>query len=336
VNGANDPRRSATLLAVPNVSEGRERATIDAVAAAFLGGPARAPARPREGPVEEEARREGVRLLDVHFDGDHHRSVYTLAGAPGALADALLRGAREAVEHIDVMTGAGAETRGEHPYVGAFDVAPVVYLREKDRGDACAEALVLADRIAHELSVPVFLYGELKGWDARETAARAHLRRGGILGLQARLGSGELRPDFGPARLHPTAGATLVAARPPLVAFNMILAPPAEIADARRIAALIREHGEESIPGVRAIGVSLAGGLPQVSTNVELPYETPLARVVEAVARHAPVASAELVGLAPMAALAGFPEEVPLVGFNPERQLIEGVLAEDARGGAVG
>jgi glutamate formiminotransferase / 5-formyltetrahydrofolate cyclo-ligase len=336
VNGANDPRRPPTLLAVPNVSEGREPAAIDAVGSAFLGGPARAGAHARGGSADERLAGPGVRLLDVHFDGDHHRSVCTLAGPPTALADALVRGAREAIERIDVMAGAGEGPRGEHPYVGALDVAPVVYLREEDRGAACAEALVLADRLAHELAVPVFLYGELKGREARETAARAHLRRGGIPGLQARLQTGELRPDFGPARLHPTAGATLVAARPPLVAFNVVLAPPAEIADARRIAALIREAGAEGILGVRAIGVSLAGGIPQVSTNVELPHETPLVRVVEAVARHAPVASAELVGLAPTAALAGFPEQIPLVGFHPERQLIERALGGEPRGGAVG
>jgi len=127
-----------------------------------------------------------------------------------------------------------------------------------------------------------------------------------------------------------------VAARPPLVAFNVVLAPPADIAAARRIAGLIRESGREGIPGVRAIGVSLAGGVAQVSTNVELPLQTPLALVVAAVARHASVAGAEIVGLAPAAALAGFPAEVPIAGFQPERQLIERALPEEARGGAVG
>ncbi|HUB36311.1 MAG TPA: hypothetical protein VL972_05760 [Solirubrobacteraceae bacterium] len=336
MNDANDHRRPPALLAVPNVSEGRSRATIDAVGDAFLGVPARARARARGVPFAQHIGREDVRLLDVHSDADHHRSVYTLAGAPGALADALLRGAREAVARIDVMAGAGEGARGEHPYVGALDVAPIVYLREEDRGAACARALVLADRLADELSLPVFLYGELKGRDAGRRSARAHLRRGGVAGLAERLRRGELRPDFGPDRLHPTAGATLVAARPPLVAFNVVLAPPADIAAARRIAGLIRESGREGIPGVRAIGVSLAGGVAQVSTNVELPLQTPLALVVAAVARHASVAGAEIVGLAPAAALAGFPAEVPIAGFQPERQLIERALPEEARGGAVG
>ena len=145
----------------------------------------------------------GVRLLDVHSDGDHHRTVFTLAGRPGDLADALLRGAKETVEHIDIGDG-----RGEHPHVGAVDVAPIVYLDARARGAACVEALVVADRIGEELSVPVLLYGELSGG-----RTRAELRRGGSARLRERIETGELRPDFGPARLHPSAGATLVAAR---------------------------------------------------------------------------------------------------------------------------
>ena len=124
-------------------------------------------------------------------------------------------------------------------------------------------------------------------------------------------------PDFGPPRLHPTAGATLVAARSPLVAFNVQLAPPCSLADARAIAARIREGGEQGLPGLRAIAVELAGGVAQVSTNVERPSELPLVEVLAAVARLAPVASAELVGLAPAAALEGFPEDVPMPGFDP-------------------
>jgi glutamate formiminotransferase / 5-formyltetrahydrofolate cyclo-ligase len=294
------------LLAVPNVSEGRDGPVIAAIGAAF------APGGQRGG---------DVRLLGVHSDGDHHRSVYTLAGPPIALSDALLRGAAEAVRRIDVVASA-AESRGEHPYVGALDVAPVVYLDERSRGAACAEALVVADRIGHELSVPVFLYGELAG-AARGSATRAELRRGGVAGLARRIAAGELRPSFGPLRLHPSAGATLVAARPPLVAFNLKLSAPATIADARRIAALIREGGGEGIAGLRAIGVRLADGCAQVSMNVERPGEIPLRLLVERVRRHAPIASAELVGLAPSAALEGFPEDLPLLGFDPARHLLE-------------
>jgi glutamate formiminotransferase/glutamate formiminotransferase/formiminotetrahydrofolate cyclodeaminase len=126
--------------------------------------------------------------------------------------------------------------------------------------------------------------------------------------------------------MHPTAGATLVAAREPLVAFNLRLSPPATVEDARGIAALIREDGAEGLPGVRAIGVALSGGAAQVSMNVERPLEIPLARVLEAVGTHAPVRSAELVGLAPRAALEGFPESIPLLGFDASRHLIENAL----------
>jgi glutamate formiminotransferase/glutamate formiminotransferase/formiminotetrahydrofolate cyclodeaminase len=135
-----------------------------------------------------------------------------------------------------------------------------------------------------------------------------------------------LSPDFGPARIHPTAGATLVAAREPLVAFNLRLSPPAAVADARAIAARIRDGGAEGLPGVRAIGIALSEGGGQVSMNVERPLELPLAQVIEAVQAHAAVASAELVGLAPRAALAGFPEDVPLLGFDPARHVIENAL----------
>lgn len=157
----------------------------------------------------------------------------------------------------------------------------------------------------------MFLYGLLGGG-----RTRAEIRRGGPAALRERIRAGELTPDFGPPEPHPTAGAVLVAARPPLVAFNLELAAPATLADARRIAALIRETGPEGLPGVRAIGLELAhrGGVAQVSTNVEDHRAVPLAALLEAVARHAPVARAELVGLAPQAALDGWPQDVPMLG----------------------
>jgi len=120
---------------------------------------------------------------------------------------------------------------------------------------------------------------------------------------------------------------TLVAARPPLVAFNLDLAAPATLGDARAIAAAVREGGADGLPGVRAIGLELAHrSIAQVSFNVERPAETPLAQLVEAVRRHRPVAAAELVGLAPRAAFEGFPEDVPVAGFDPARHLIENAL----------
>lgn len=301
-----------TLLAVPNVSEGRDPALVERLAAAFA-----PPEAAEPGPV---------RLLDVHSDPDHHRSVFTLAGSPPALADALLRGAAEAVRSVDVVARAAGDPAeaGAHPHVGAIDVVPLVYFDRRARGAACAEALVVAERLASELGVPVFLYGGLAG--GRPGSTRAELRRGGVEGLASRIAAGEARPDFGPAALHPSAGATLIAAREPLVAFNLQLAPPATISDARRIAALIREGGEQGLPGLRAIGVQLQGAVAQVSMNVERPLELALFEVVRAVERHAAVASAELVGLAPRAAFDGFPAELPMPGFDPARHVIENAL----------
>lgn len=279
------------LLAIPNVSEGRNDAAIDAIAAAF-----------------------GGQLLDVHRDPDHHRSVFTLAGAPGTLAAGVLAGAREALHLIDV-----GRHEGIHPRVGAVDVAPIVYLQEADAGAACAEALVLADLLGEELKLPVFLYGVLAGG-----RTRAELRRGGLSALAERVVAGELTPDFGPARLDGRGGAVLVAARAPLVAFNVELAAPATLLDAQRIAARIREGGTDGLPGVRAIGLWLDQfGVAQVSTNVEDHRRTSLADVVAAVARHAPVSQAELVGLAPRVAFDGFPAELPVRG----KRILEDALA---------
>jgi glutamate formiminotransferase / 5-formyltetrahydrofolate cyclo-ligase len=281
-----------TLLAVPNVSEGRDASVIDAIAVAF-----------------------GSPVLDVHSDPDHHRSVFTIAGAPGSLAQTVLAGARETIARIDVTAH-----QGIHPRVGALDVAPIVYLHERDRGAACAEALVLGDLLGEELGLPVFMYGELA--DGR---TRAELRRGGPEGLAARIEAGALIPDFGPRQEHRTAGATLVAARPPLVAFNVELAAPATVEDAKAIAARIREGGPEGLPGVRAIGLHLSEtGSAQVSTNVEDHRATPLANVIDAVRGHANVSQAELVGLAPRAAFDGFPEDIPI----RNKRILEDLLAQ--------
>lgn len=282
---------TATLLAVPNVSEGRSRDAIDSIAAAF-----------------------GSPLLNVHADPDHHRSVFTLAGPPGTLARRVADGAAAALDHVRIDQHAGV-----HPRVGAIDVAPIVYRCDADRGAACAEALVLADLLGDQLALPVFLYGILA--DGR---TRAQLRRGGPAALAQRIAAGELTPDFGPRRLHPTAGAVLVAARPPLVAFNVELAAPATEADAKAIAALIREGGGEGLFGLRAIGLWLSGPqIAQVSMNVEDQRPTSLALVVEAICRHAVPVAAELVGLAPAAAFADFPPDLPV----RNRDTIEEALA---------
>ncbi len=297
-----------TLLAVPNVSEGGDPATIAALTGAI------------EAP--------GVRLLDTHSDADHGRSVLTFAGGAAALVVATVRLAGVAIERIDLVQRRRA---GQHPHVGALDVAPIVYLEEATRGAACASALLLAERLGEELELPVFLYGELMADEGTPPRTRAELRRGGAQALAERMAAPRedpraLRPDFGPPTMNPSRGATLVSARQPLVAFNVELASPATVEDARRMAALIREGGEHGLPGVRAIGIELAGGAGQVSMNVERPLEMPLAEVVRALAVHAPLARAELVGLAPAAAFDGFPDELPVPGFDPRRQLIENAL----------
>jgi glutamate formiminotransferase / 5-formyltetrahydrofolate cyclo-ligase len=288
------------LESVPNVSEGRDEACIAAFGRA-LGA-------------------HGCSLLDVHSDADHNRSVFTLVGGPQELADSLLAAARTVVGHIDMRVHDGA-----HPSVGALDVVPIAYLREDDRELAHDEALAVANRLAAELDLPVFVYGELASADHRRE--RSFFRDGGVAALGARMASGELAPDFGPARLHPTAGAALVGARPPLVAFNVEL-DTADVDVAKQIAAKVRETNG-GLPGVRAIGVKLATrGVAQVSTNVQDPFAVPLADVVEAVRVQASplgasVAAAELVGLAPAAALDGFPPDVELRGFDEQRHILE-------------
>ncbi|MGN6168967.1 MAG: glutamate formimidoyltransferase [Solirubrobacteraceae bacterium] len=273
-----------TLLAVPNVSAGRDRTSVAQIAKAF-----------------------DARLLDVHADPDHNRSVFTLAGDPGELAPAVFNGARVLLELIDLT-----DHEGSHPRVGVIDVAPIVYLDDSSRGQACAEALVLGDLLGHELGVPVFLYGALAGG-----RTRAELRRGGPSQMARRIQTGELAPDFGPTGLDPRKGAVLVAARPPLVAFNVDLAAPATQTQAKEIAGLIREGGPEGLRSVRALGLWVEHrGVAQVSTTIEDHRLTAPHEVVEGIARHARVAAIELVGLAPEAALKGISPEVPARGLR--------------------
>jgi glutamate formiminotransferase len=288
---------SPLLLAAPNVSEGRDRAVLARLEASV--GPAR--------------------VLDLHVDPDHNRAVYSLAARQGELASGLVGLARAAAAEIDLR-----EHHGIHPHVGALDVMPVVWQDEEPRGAACAEALTAAALVGEEVGVPVFLYGELA--TRPEHAERAWLRRGGPAELARRMEAGELAPDYGPPRAHPSAGATLATARPPLLAFNVDLATD-DVELARSIAADLRESGGGP-PGVRALGLYLAErGRAQVSTNVHDHRAVPLAEIVERVRARAPVAEGELIGLAPRAAFEGFPEDVPLRGFSPERHILEEALA---------
>lgn len=289
------------LLAVPNVSEGREGTLIARLERAF----------------EDRAH-----LLDRHTDPDHNRTVFTLAGKATALCKTLVRGAAEAVKAIDMRSHAGV-----HPAIGALDVCPLVWISEGDRGAARSAATELAAAIG-ELGVPVFLYGELAS--SAERTERAYFRNGGLAELWRRMEAGELHPDHGPDLPHRTAGATLLTARPPLGAFNIEL-DTADVEIARAVAAGLRESGG-GLPGLRAIGLPLSGGRAQVSTNVHDPVGTPLGAVV-ALARElatplgARPVEAELIGLVPAAALADYPEDVPIRGFDPARHTIEVRLA---------
>jgi glutamate formiminotransferase len=290
------------LLAVPNVSEGRDPALVEMLAERFCG---------------------GVELLDRHSDADHNRTVFTLAGEPAALVEALTRGAAEAARSIDM-----SRHEGVHPAVGALDVCPIVWVEPRDRDAARHTATEVAARIG-DLGVPAFLYGALAG--GPERVERAYFRNGGLAELWLRMESGELRPDRGPELPHRSAGVTLVTARPPLGAFNVELDSD-DLELARSVAAGLRESGG-GLPGVRAIGLPLSSGRVQVSTNVHDPVAVPLGAVVERVrALAAPLGArpveAELVGLAPAAALAAYPGDVPIRGFEPARHTIEARLAQ--------
>jgi glutamate formiminotransferase len=258
-----------------------------------------------------------ARLLDVHVDWDHHRSVYTLVGSADELVETLFAGIRCARDRIDL-----ARHEGAHPRIGAADVVPVVPLEPEDESRAREAALALADRIADELELPVFFYGRLAE-DAREPA---FFRRGGPEELQRRIDAGELRPDRGPDRLHPSAGGVVLGVRRPLIAFNVNLrADDVEIA--RDIARLVRER-DGGFPGVRALGLDLPkAGLIQVSMNVTdweaAALHEIVARVVnEAEARGAQVVGSELVGLMPAgAAVAAAGSLLRIDGFDASRVL---------------
>jgi glutamate formiminotransferase/glutamate formiminotransferase/formiminotetrahydrofolate cyclodeaminase len=293
-------QRRIPLVAVPNFSEGRSERVIETLEAT-LGGSAR--------------------VLNRHFDTEHNRCVFTIAAGPEKLVEALIAGAQEAINVIDLRN-----YKGLHPHIGALDVCPTVWHEEARHEDARRTAHNVAKGIA-ALGIPVFFYGELAS--SAERRERAYFRTGGPTELKRRMESGELEPDLGPSEPHPTAGATLVTAREPLVAFNVELdTPNPEIA--RAVAAGLREAGG-GLAGVRAIGLPRESGQCQVSVNVHDPQGVPLAAVVAEIKRLAaehgarPV-EAELVGLAPEAAFEGYPDDPPIKDFDPERDVIENVL----------
>ena len=283
------------LESVPNFSEGRDAGTIGSLRSALA---------------------THADVLDVHSDADHNRSVFTLVGDDTSLVEALLAGVACAGERIDLRNHDGA-----HPRIGAADVVPIVALEPTDRERARDCALRLADRIGAELGLPVFLYGE-------SAAARgpAFYRQGGPGELQRRIDAGDLRPDYGPARLDERAGGVIVGARRPLIAFNVNLATD-DVEIARAIAAVVREKGG-GFPGVRALGLLLPrAGHAQVSMNVEDYEAAALHEIVrrvdeEARALGVGVTGAELVGLMPAGAAAAAAGAILRIeGFNASHVL---------------
>ncbi|MEO7198148.1 MAG: glutamate formiminotransferase [Solirubrobacterales bacterium] len=286
---------------MPNVSEGADLEALGRVREGFSADP--------------------VALLDEHSDPVHNRTVFTLAGRDAALLRALRDLACRAIDAIDIT-----RQRGAHPRISALDVCPVVWPDPALREHAREVALAVAEQLG-AIGLPVFLYGELSS--TPERAERAFFRRGGHEALASRMRDGDLRPDLGPGWPHSTAGAVMVTARGPLAAFNVEL-EGATPESGETVAARLRESGG-GLPGVRAIAIELAPGRIQISTNVHDPVAVPLGRVVEevrslAAAVGATPSSAEIVGLVPAAALAGYPQDVPIDGGDPHRRTLEAHL----------
>ncbi|MCC7354399.1 MAG: glutamate formimidoyltransferase [Anaerolineae bacterium] len=291
---------------VPNFSEGRRREVIDAIANAI-------------------ASIEGVRVLDVESDADHNRSVITLVGPRETIAEAVFRGIAEAAERINLD-----EQRGEHPRIGATDVVPFVPVRGVTMEDCVALARSLGERVGRELGIPVYLYEAAATRPDRVNLA--DIRRGEYEGLKAEIETNPDRvPDFGPARLTP-AGATVIGARPFLIAYNVYLTTD-KVEVAKAVAKAVR-HSSGGLRYVKALGL-LVGGQAQVSMNLTDFHKTPVHRAVEMVRQEAArygvaVARSELVGMIPQQALVDAAIwYLQLDGFKPElvleNRLYEGV-----------
>lgn len=284
-----------TLLeSVPNVSEGRDPGALAAIRGAFA---------------------EHGRVLDIHSDIDHHRSVFTIVADEDELIEALVAGIAQAAMLIDLRSHDGI-----HPRVGAADVVPIVPLPNGEMDLASEVALALGQRVGKEIGLPVFLYGEIGGG-----RRPAFFRRGGPDELQRRIDSGELQPAFGPPRLDPRAGAVLIGSRPLLIAFNIDL-ETGDLVDAQAIAAAIRASSG-GMEGVQALGLLLPrSGRVQLSVNVIDVEAAPLVSVVEyarevAAARGVALGQSELVGLLPEGSVV----EPALLGLDvlPDDRVLE-------------
>lgn len=290
---------------VPNFSEGRRQEVVDRIVAAIKQSP-------------------GAQVLDVQSDLDHNRSVVTIIGAPGAVAEAAFRGIVTAAELIDMN-----HHRGGHPRMGATDVVPFVPVRGTTMEDCVALACQLGERVGQELGIPIYLYEEAATRPDRRNLA--DVRRGEYEGLKKEIGSNPDRvPDFGPAVMG-TAGATAIGARPPLIAFNVYLDTD-DVAPAKAIAKAVR-HSSGGLRFVKAIGL-IAEGKAQISMNLTDSRRTPVHRVMELIRAEAAyhgltVTRSEVVGLLPAEVLfdaARF--YLQLTDFS-SNQILENRLADE-------
>ncbi|MEW6319814.1 MAG: glutamate formimidoyltransferase [Acidobacteriota bacterium] len=290
----------AIIECIPNISEGRRLDVVGRIADAVRAVP-------------------GVTLLDVQSDGAHNRSVLTFVGDEEPLATAVLALVEQAVAAIDLR-----HHQGEHPRLGAVDVVPFVPIEGASMPSCVALARRVGEAAAGRFGVPVYLYEE-----AASTPARRNLediRRGEFEGLADKMTRPEWAPDFGPATPHPSAGATVVGARMPLIAYNINLATD-RLDVAKKIASAVR-MSSGGFRFVKAMGIALEDrGIVQVSMNLTNYEKTPIFRVFETVRREAArygvaVLESEIVGLVPSAALLQTAEYfLQLEGFTPAQVL---------------
>ncbi|MBD3348171.1 MAG: glutamate formimidoyltransferase [Candidatus Eisenbacteria bacterium] len=267
---------------VPNFSEGRRPEVVDEIVGAMTAV-------------------DGVRLLDKEMDADHNRAVVTIIGAPEDVLESALRGIEKASELIDLT-----KHEGEHPRMGATDVCPFVPVRDVEMDDCVRLAEKLGERVGSELDIPVFLYESAARRPERQNLAK--VRKGQFEGLREEIGANPAKePDFGPSKIHPTAGAIAIGARPFLIAYNINLGT-SDLSVAKRIARSIR-HSGGGLRHVKAMGFEIKDrGIVQVSINMVNFKGTPLFRVFEMVKSEAarygvPVIGSEIVGLVPADAL---------------------------------
>lgn len=270
------------IACVPNFSEGRESDVCRAIAATI-----------------EHVK--GITLLDLHMDGSHNRSVMTFVGSDGALVDAAFGGAKEAMKHIDLN-----RHTGEHPRMGATDVIPFIPIQDSTIDECDRIANTVAGRIGNELQIPVFMYECSAKRPDRKILS--NIRKGEFEGLRDDIGKDPNRaPDYGPSRIHPTAGAVAVGARMPLIAYNVDL-KTTDLKIAKKIAKEIRESSG-GLPAVRALGMWISErNCAQVSMNLVNYTVTNMDKVYGEIEKRATEAgvnirSSEVVGMLPRVAI---------------------------------